>query len=80
MVCRDEDCSRAGVYCSSCRELVDKTKEQTKAKILKIIDEILPMCICKDDDCVDKNCPSELLDGVWSNNLNLTIRERIEKL
>lgn len=48
--------------------------------VLKIIDKEFPICICKDDESVDKYCPNELMDGAWSGSINNNLKRELKQL
>lgn len=47
--------------------------------VQKIINEMFPKCICE-GDCIDKNCPNELMDGAWTDYYNKELTEKITRM
>lgn len=65
-----------------CKEVIQVAREGYVRvdDVLKILNYILPCCICKSNQPIDKDCPNELLDGIWSDSLNRKIKREIKSL
>ena len=71
--------SYENVFLPVSEEIIKETRAEVIGQVLDIINREFPVCTCK-DDIVNPDCPNELLDGAWSNNLNLHLSEEIKAL